>query len=271
MLVRVTLVFLLSWSSWAASNATSGALNQLPSLVRDIGFDQKLGARAPLDERFVDENGKSGKLSEWMHGPAILALVYYGCPNLCQLSLEGLFRGLSELSKTAGKDFSVLAVSIDPTEKPALASEKRHAYLVKYHRAGSGEGIHFFTGDKSSIERLAKGVGFRYTYDARSNQYAHPAGVIVLTEEGRISRYLYGIEYAGKDLRLALLDASNLKIGTLVDRFLLFCYHYDAQIGGYSFWIWRLIRISAAAMVLIVATSIGVMLLNERRLKRAGV
>ncbi len=243
-----------------------GSLNTLPEIEKKIGFDQRIDQSIDLHLPFVNEEGKHIELSDLFHsGPVVLALVYYGCPNLCTLTLDGLFKALQELPFDAGKKFSVAVVSIDPNERPALAAEKRTKYLQQYHRTSGASGIHFLTADEASIAKLTKSVGFRYSYDERSKQFAHPAGITVLTPDGTISRYLFGIEYAGKDMRFALLDASEGKVGTSVDKFLMFCYHYDPFQGSYGFMVIRLLRVSAAATVIGLIGLIGFLLTKERR------
>jgi protein SCO1 len=240
-----------------------------PEMLAKIGFDQHLNAQVPGSLSFIDEAGKPVRLGEFFaKGPVVLAMVYYGCPNLCTLVLNGLFKGLEDLTFTAGDTFQTVLVSIDPTETPKLAAEKKKNYLSKYHRAGAGTGIHFLTGTQPEIDKLAQTIGFRYLYDPKTKQYGHAAGLTVLTEQGRISRYLFGIEYAGRDMKLAIMDASQRKIGSLVDKFLLFCFHYDPAQGVYTVTIMKILRILAAATALGLGLAIYMMVRGERRRAR---
>lgn len=206
-----------------------------PQLLRDVGLDQKLGEQIPLALTFRDESGRGVQLRDYFDGkPVILALVYYECPMLCTQVLNGLLRSLENLRLDVGKDFSVLAVSINPRETPELAASKKKIYAGLYGRPGASHGWHFLTGREDAIRQLAKAVGFRYAYDPASGQYAHATGIMVLTPGGTLSRYFYGIEYPSRDLRLGLVEASANQIGSPIDQILLFCYHYDPATGKYG-------------------------------------
>jgi len=247
-----------------------------PEVIRDVGFDQKLGAHMPLDLRFRDEKGTSVVLSEYFRSqPVILMLAYYNCPNLCPLALEGLVKSLKTLSFDAGREFTVLTVSIDPNEGPALAAANKKKYLQRYGRAGAERGWYFLTGESESIERLTQAVGFRYAYDGKQNQYAHSTGIVVLTPQGNVSRYFYGIEYAPRDLRLSLVEASSNKIGSPVDQLLLLCYQYDAATGKYTFAIMNVLRLAGVATTLGLGAFVLIMLRPERvgraRAKKEGL
>jgi protein SCO1/2 len=201
------------------------ATEQIP-ILREVGIDQKLGGRVPLDLVFVDESGRDIRLGDLFRDrPVVLALVYYECPMLCTQVLSGLDGSLTALSFSAGKEFDLVVVSFDPGETPALAADRRKNFINRYRRVGSEGGIRFLTGRQESIAKLADAVGFRYAYDEASDQYAHPAAITLLTGDGRVSRYLYGIEFAPKDLRLGLVEASEGRVGTAVDTLLLYCYH----------------------------------------------
>jgi protein SCO1 len=231
-----------------------------PELLKDVGIDQKLNDSVPLDLTFRDETGQTVKLAQFFgNKPVILSLVYYNCPMLCTQVLNGMERSLKDVPMDIGKQFSVVTVSIDPTERATLASSKRALYTGLYGRAGATEGWHFLTGDEPQIKQLANAVGFRYAYDPASKQFAHASAIMILTPEGKISRYLYGIQYATRDLRLGLVEASEGKIGTPVDQILLFCYHYDAATGKYSLLISRLLK--AAGVFTILVIGIGIFLL----------
>jgi protein SCO1 len=224
-----------------------------PGVLQEIGWDQKLGDRLPLDATFRDETGKEVRLGDYFGTkPVVLSLVYYQCPMLCTLSLNGLAGALEVLSFVPGQEFEVVTVSFDPKEGPVLAAAKKKAYMARYKRSEAERGWHFLTGSKESVDALTKAVGFRYVWDADTKQFAHPAGMLVATPEGRVSHYLFGVEYSPKDLRLALVDAAGGKIGNTVDQVLLFCYQYDPKTGRYSASILSVLRLLAVATVLAI-------------------
>jgi protein SCO1/2 len=241
---------------------------QLPmdDLFRDVAFDQRLNERLPLDAEFVDEAGRPVRLGQYFgQRPVILALVYYECPMLCTIVLNGLLRSLKTLSFDAGKEFDVVAVSFDPGEGPALAAAKKVQYVDGYGRPGTASGWHFLTGSEASIQRLVQAVGFRYAYDAEKDEYAHVGGIVVLTPEGRIAQYFYGIEYPPKHLRLGLVEASSGKIGSAVDQLLLMCYRYDPASGRYSVVIMNVVRLASVTTVVLLGIFVLAMLRRERR------
>jgi len=241
------------------------ALQQVP-ILRDAGLDQKLNAQVPLDLPFVDEQGRDVKLGDYFGArPVVLALVYYECPMLCTQVLNGMAGSLEALTFMPGREFDVVVVSFDAGETPAMAAAKRDAYLRRYRRDGAEVGVHFLTGRAESIERLTQAVGFRFAYDPAIDQYAHPAVLTVLTPDGRVSRYLFGIEFAPRDLRLALVEAAERRIGTAIDQVLLFCYHYDPESGKYGVAITNVIRLGGLLTVLALGTFIWVNLRRERR------
>jgi protein SCO1/2 len=206
-----------------------------PKILEGVGLEQLLGQQVPLDLEFTDETGRAIRLADYFgRRPVILTLNYYDCPMLCTLELNGLVSALRTMSLTAGKDFDIVTVSIDPTEGSELAARKKHEYVHSYARLEAETGWHFLTGRQDQIERLAAAVGFHYNLDAATGEYAHAAGILVLTPDGRLSRYFYGVEFAPRDLRLALVESSGGKIGTLADMLLLFCYHYDPSEARYS-------------------------------------
>jgi protein SCO1/2 len=228
------------------------SLGQRPELLKDVGIDQRLNDEIPLDLSFRDEHGRTVELAQYFGSkPVILTLVYYNCPMLCTQVLNGLDRSLKLIPMDLGKDFNVVTVSIDPTERPVLAEAKQAMYTGMYGRPGAAEGWHFLTGDQPQIQRLAQAVGFRYAYDSESKQFAHASVIMVLTPEGRLSRYFYGVQYPERDLRLGLEEASQGKISSAVDQILLFCYHYDPHTGRYGLLISRVIQLAGAATVLI--------------------
>jgi len=237
----------------------------LPKPLREIGFDQNLDAQVPLDIPFRDEDGRTVPLGKYFGSkPIVLALVYYDCPMLCTQVLNGLTTALGVLSLDAGKEFDVVTVSFDPRETPALARAKKAKQLERYKRPTAMAGWHFLTGDQPSITRLTKAVGFRYVWDDNLKQFAHPTGVMVLTPQGRLARYLFGIEYGPRDLRFAIIDASSGKIGNAADALLLYCYHYDPENGRYGFVIMNVLRIAGIATILALAVFIIVMVRREK-------
>jgi protein SCO1 len=236
-----------------------------PVALRDVAFDQKVNAQLPLNLVFLNEAGKSVRLGEYFsEKPVILALIYYDCQDLCPLVLENLARTLRAISFDAGKQFEVLVVSFDPRDLPSVAAAKKAEFVQRYRRSEAVQGLHFLTGEEASIRSLTGAVGFRYSYDATTGQYGHAAGIVVLTPQGKISRYFYGIEYSPRDLRLSLVEASENKIGTPVDQLLLFCYHYDPTTGKYSVVIMNVLRLAGLATVLILGAFVLVMLRRER-------
>jgi protein SCO1/2 len=236
-------------------------------ILKDVGIDQKLDQPVPVDATFVDETGRTVRLGSYFAGgkPVVLQMAYYRCPMLCTIIQRGLVAALKTLNVDAGKDFTVVVVSIDPGETPALAEEKRQEFLERYDRADVAGGVHFLTGREDAIKALASAVGFRYTYDPSIGQYAHPAAVMVLTPEARVSRYLFGVEFAPRDLKFALMEASDNRIGSVVDQALLYCYHYDPASGKYGFAIMTVIRIGAILTLLALGIFIVMHLRRDRR------
>jgi protein SCO1 len=259
---RALLASLLAGS---ASVALAQPAQEKPAALREVGYDQRLGEQVPLDLAFRDEAGRPVTLRSLFRGRAVvLSLVYYECPMLCTLTLNGLGSALSVLTFDVGKDFDVVTVSFEPKETPALAAAKKKAYLARYRRPGAEEGWHFLTGDTPAIAALTSAVGFRYAWDAETRQYAHPAGLVVLTPDGRIARYMYGVEYAPRDLRLALVEASQRRIGNPVDTVLLYCYRYDPTRGRYAASVLRLVRLGGVLTVLGLAAFVMISLRRER-------
>ena len=234
-----------------------------PNIVMDVGIDQRLNEQIPLDLVFRDEKGNSVHLADYFHSkPVIVSLVYYRCPMLCTQVLNGMVETFKTMNFTAGKEFDIVTVSIDPSEQPDLASEKKEQYVEEYGRQGVAQGWHFLTGEQSSIEPLAKAVGFRYVYDPRSKQFAHGAGIMVATPQGKVARYLYGIEYGAKDLKFALMEAAQNRIGSTVDKILMLCYHYDPTTGKYGIVVANLLKGGGILAVLILGSY---MFVNFRR------
>lgn len=223
-----------------------------PDLLKDVSIDQKLNDQVPLDLKFRDEHGNPVSLGQFFTPgkPVILSLVYFSCPMLCTEELNGLDRSLKLLPMSIGKDFQVVTLSIDPTDESIMAEAKQELYTGMYGRKGSASGWHFLTGENSQIKALADAVGYHYAYDPDSKQFAHAALIMVLTGEGKISRYFYGVSYPSRDLRLGLEDASEGKISSPVDQVLLFCYHYDPRTGKYGLVISRALQLGGGITLL---------------------
>lgn len=234
----------------AAACCAGHAVAEVPEGLREVGIEQRLDQPIPLDLTFRDEAGDSVRLGQYFdQRPVVLALVYYECPMLCTLVLNGLVSSLKAVALDAGEDFDVVAVSIDPGETPAMAAAKKEVYLHAYRRPAAAAGWHFLTGEEPAIRALADAVGFRYRYDEASGEYAHAAGVTVLTPAGRIARYFFGVEYAPRDLRLGLVEAAASRIGTAVDQLMLFCFRYDPATGRYSAAVLNLVRLGGILTV----------------------
>jgi protein SCO1/2 len=241
------------------------ASTQLQAL-RDVGYDQRLGEQVPLDLVLRDETGASVTLAQAVgNRPTVLSLVYYECPMLCTLTLNGLVGALNTLPFVPGRDFSLLTVSFDAREQPEQALRRKQAYLSRYHRPEARQSWRFLTGDRATLDRLTGAVGFRYAWDERTRQFAHPAGIVVLTPDGRIARYLYGVEYAPKDLRLGLIEASQGRIGSPVDKLLLYCYQYDPMQGKYGAEVLRIVRVGGVVTLLGLGGFVIVALRRERK------
>jgi len=246
--------------------------NQMPAVLKDVAFEQKLGGTVPLDATFRDETGAAVQLGDLLHGrPAILALVYYECPMLCTLTLNGLAGALEMLKLDAGRDFEIVTVSFEPKETPDLARAKKATYLQRYKRPTAAAGWHFLTGDAAAIARLTESVGFKYVWDPAAQQYAHATGIVVLTPDGHIARYFYGVEYPPKDLRLGLVEAADGKIGNVVDQVLLYCFHYDPATGKYGASVIRLIRLAAVLVLVALGGFLTVSLRREKARRWATV
>jgi len=242
-------------------------VNTRPQIFEKVGIDQKLGSQVPLGANFVDENGKSVTLDAYFHTkrPVLLALVYYDCPMLCNQVLNGMTSALGVLKFNAGQEFDVVAVSFDPRESAKLANEKRAVYLKRYRRESAATGWHFLTGSEDSIKALTSSVGFRYTWDESTKQFAHASGLILLTPEGKVAQYYYGIEYSPRDLRLGMIEASQEKIGTVVDQLMLYCFHYDPMTGKYGAVIMNVLRVSAVFTLLLIGGFVFASVKRERQ------
>jgi protein SCO1/2 len=237
-----------------------------PQVLREVGYEQRLGEQVPLDIVLRDETGAPVRLADAVAGrPAVLSLVYYECPMLCTLTLNGLVSALTALPYEPGREFSLITVSFDERERPEQAQKRKQAYLSRYKRPGADRSWHFLTGDRAQLQRLTQAVGFRYAWDERTRQFAHPAGVVVLTPDGRIARYLYGVEYAPKDLRLGIVEASEGRIGSPVERLLLYCYQYDPAQGRYGAAVLRIVRAAGVVTLLAVVGFVTLALRRERQ------
>ncbi len=242
---------------------------QVPDILAKVGVDQKLDAQVPLDLSFRDETGKPIRLGDYFGArPVILMLVYYECPMLCTQVLNGTVGTLKTLNFTAGQEFNIVTLSFNPRETPAMAAEKKATYIAKYGRPEAAAGWHFLTGEQPAIDAVANAVGFRYVYDRSTDQYVHASAIMILTPQGRVSKYFYGIEYPPRDVRLGLIEASNGKIGSPVDQVLLYCYHYDPHAGKYSMVIMNVLRLAGGATVVLILGFIVVMALRDRRKAR---
>jgi protein SCO1/2 len=238
----------------------------VPPAVVDLAFEQKPGSQVPLDTTFRDEQGRTVKLGDYIgRRPVILVLAYYRCPQLCTLVLNGLLGGLKGVPFQPGKEFEVVTVSFDPRETPDLAAAKKASYVDGYGRPGAENAWHFLTGDKNQIDLLAAAVGFHYAFDEKQDRYNHPSGVIILTPEGKVSRYLFGIRFLARDLKLGLVEASEGKVGSVADQLMLFCFHYDPAAGNYSIAILNVVRAAGAVTVLGLGLMAGRMWWREMR------
>lgn len=272
--VAVALVLLACLNQHVVAQAApKGELGQVPgsqkpAILEKVGIDQHLNQQIPLDLTFVDENGQPVQLRQYFgQKPVIMTMVYFQCPMLCSEVMSGLTFTLNGMSGfNVGREFNVITVSFDPRDTPQAARENKERYLRSYRRAGSEQGWHFLVGKKDQIDALAQALGFRYAWDAENQQFAHASGIMLLTPDGHIAQYYYGISYDPGNIRLGLVEASQGKIGNIVDQVLLYCYHYDPRQGKYGAAIFNILRISALATVLVLG---GFVLLMVRR-ERAG-
>jgi len=246
-----------------------GAQYARPAIAKGVNLEQKLNASVPLDLMFHDESGQTVPLRTYFgEKPVVLSLVYFRCPSLCPMSLHEMVSSLKRVSSLhAGIDYNVVVVSFDPSDTPAEAAEKKAQYAKEFQRPGFNSGWHFLTGSQDSISKLASAVGFGYRYDPATKQYIHAGGIMVATPDGRMSRYFYGIDYVPADLRMALVEASQHKIGSPVDYVLLFCFHYDYTAGKYTLAIVNVLKI-AAAMTLIGLAGLVYLLMRKEKPKK---
>jgi protein SCO1/2 len=242
-------------------------VQQLPGVdIKKVRIDQKLDSPIPLNTTFRDETGQTIKIGDYFNEkPVVLVFAYYECPMLCTVVLNELTRVLKVLQFSPGKEFEVITVSISPTETPELAASKKANYIEHLGRENAGKSWHFLTGEEDQIKKLADAVGFQYVYDPKTKQYAHSAGLMILTPKGKLARYFYGIDYSAKDLRFALIEASQNKIGTPVDQVFLYCYQYDPSTGKYGLIILRVVQLAGIATALSLGTFIYLMLRWEKK------
>lgn len=250
----------------AAAQQVATRADELPGPLADIGFDQRLGEPLPLELVMRDADGAELELGSLFGArPVIVVPVYYTCPMLCGMVLNGLATSLKTLPFEPGVDYEVLVFSFDPDDGPEQATTRKENTLARF---GGGEGVggfNFLTGDAQAIARLTEAIGFRYARDGDSGEYAHTAGLVLATPDGRIARQLFGVEYAPRDLRLAMVEAGEGKIGSLVDAVLLYCFHYDPQIGRYSAMTMNMVRVAGVLTLAVLAGFVLLMLWRERR------
>jgi protein SCO1/2 len=261
-------VLVLSGADGARAQAVPSNTGQtsatLPPALQNVGFDPVLNAQMPLDASFTDETGQPVQLNQYFghNKPVLLALVYYGCPMLCNQVEQGVVGSLKMLSFNPGRDYDVVFISFDSRENTAMAAEKKRSALEHFQRPATAEGWHFLTGTKESIAAITHAANFRYNLDARTNLFSHASGIMLLTPDGRISRYFYGIEYPSRDMRLGLVDASAGKIGSPIDQVLLFCYQYDPSSATYSTSILKIVRL--AGILTVLGIVMGILVFRRR-------
>jgi protein SCO1 len=243
-----------------------------PPGLEHVGIDQLLGQQVPLDLQFRNESGQPVKLADYFQSgrPVILNLVYYQCPMLCGEVLQGMSAAVKVLKFTPGKEYEVVTVSIDPREGPDLARAKKQSVMERVGRPGAETGWHFLVGDQPQIDALAQSIGWHYQYDQKTNQFAHAAGIVLVTPEGKIAQYYYGVEYSARDLRLGVIEASQNKVGSLADQVLLYCYHYDPRIGKYGAVVTNMVRLGGALTVFILGGFLIVLYRHEPHAKGIG-
>jgi protein SCO1 len=248
----------------AALLVPAARAEERPAALRDVAFDQRLGAQAPLDAPFVDDAGGAVTLRAYAGKPVLLVPAYYSCPMLCTLVVNGVVSAVRALPFDVGKEFTVVVYSFDPNDRPEAAAKKKATALEQYRRQGAAAGWHFLTGEAPAIAALGEAIGFRAKWDEASRQYAHAGGIVLLTPDGRVARYLFGVEFAPRDLRLAIVEASAGEVGGLVDALLLFCFHWDPATGRYSTVALNAVRAGGVLTLLALATAIVWWVRRER-------
>ena len=264
----IVLVAFAAWAAVASLRVTAqDRIEPVPRALARVGIDEKLDAALPLQLPFKDERGRDVTLGSYFKAnrPVLLTLNYYRCPMLCTLELDGLVQGLTGLAWSPGGEFQIVTVSIDPQEMPPSAAANKATYLRELGRPSAEAGWSFLTGSAASIEMLTQSVGFSYEYDKESDQYGHPAVIVLATPDGRVSRYLYGVRFESPTLKLGLLEASKGRIGSALDRFVLYCYHYDSNQGRYALAAVKIMRAGGAITVLVLACVIGTYWLREKK------
>ena len=267
-LFGVCLVLLLAGRASASpSDGPADRTEPLPKRLEGIGVDEHLGGTLPLGLNYRNSDGQPVKLGDYFSGerPVIITLNYSNCPMLCSLQLSGFVTALKALAWTPGDEFDIVTVSLDPDEAPENAAKTKKRYLSQLNRAGAAQGWHFLTGDEASIRSLAKALGIRYGYNEKRKEYVHPALVSIATPDGRVARYLYGIEYLPKTLRLSLAEASEGTVGTTIDKLILYCFHYDETEGRYAPVARKLMSLGGALAVLVFGSFLGALWLSEFR------
>ncbi|MGA2963057.1 MAG: SCO family protein [Candidatus Korobacteraceae bacterium] len=260
------LVVLAATSAVAQFLREPSAKNALPPGLSKVGIDQRLNEQVPLDLQFKDEQGRAIKLGDYFHAgrPVIISLVYYNCPMLCGEVLNGMSTAFRVLKFTPGKEYEVVTLSIDPREKPELAAAKKRSYIEHLDRPGAEAGWHFLTGEQPQIDALADAIGWHYQYDPKIDQFAHAAGIVLVTPHGQISQYYYGVEFSARDMRLGIIEASSNHIGSLADQVLLYCYHYDPRTGKYGAVIYNIVRLAGGATVMILGSFLVMMFRRDK-------
>jgi protein SCO1/2 len=250
-------------SAQTVPGGVGASSNGLPVALRNVGFEPPLNGQIPLATHFKDEAGSDVAFGDYFHGkPVLLALVYYGCPMLCNQVEQGVVGSLKMLSFNPGNDYEVVFVSFDPRESADMAAQKKTAALTHFGRPQTAAGWHFLTGSKDSIDAITQAANFRYSFNEKTNIFAHASGIMLLTPDGRISRYFYGVEYPSRDVRLGLVDASAGKIGTPIDHLLLYCFQYDPSTARYSATILRIIRIGGLFTIFTIVA--GILIFRRR-------
>jgi protein SCO1/2 len=260
----------------SGENSSVVPTNEMPGPLRQVGYDQRLGEQVPLDLPFRDEAGRAVRLGQYFapqsNRPVILVLAYYRCPMLCDLVIQGVTSTLKPLTFNPGEEFDVVVASFDPKDTPHKAAERKKTTLHDYGRTGHDAGWHFLTGPQPSIDALTRAVGFRYVYDKERDEFAHPAGMVILTPGGKVSRYLFGIDFPPRNVRFGIIESTDEKIGTAVDQLLLYCYHYNPAIGRYSAAALNILRLAAGATVIGLVALVVVLRRRESQQPRpAGV
>ncbi len=271
---RVRTLNVLLWTAVALSAWQTPARAETESaenaVLKQVGFVQNLGTTIPLNLPFRNEQGAPVTLRQYFgHKPVLLNLVYFRCPMLCTEVLNGIIRTMKVMPLKLAKDYDVLTISIDPTETPKMAALKKSAYMDRYGHLETASGWNFLTGEQASIKALADAVGFHYAYDPQIKQFAHASGIMILTPEGKISHYFFGVEYPVQDVRLSLVEAGHGRTGTVTDQLLLYCYHYDPESGRYGIAIMRVLRIAALCTIVSLGSFIALALRREKHLNAA--